>query len=429
MSQLFLRWQLKNLIAAMKTRRVLLITGARQCGKTTLAKQLGVVSNTYRTLDDLATRRLAEIDPKSFLSHSGDTLLIDEIQKVPELLSAIKMVVDNDTRPGQFVLTGSADISSIPSVKESLAGRIRKLRLRPLSEGEIVNSKPTFLEQAFAQSFTDHFIPYTRDQLIEIAFRGGFPEAVRLEPSERAIWHRDYLNALLDKDLQDIAKIQRISSMNELVQILAAWSGKYMDVSAMSSNLSISRPTLETYINALNTLYVIETLQPWTHTDYARIGKPKKTFMTDSGLMSSCLQWNIDQVRLDVDRSGKLIETFVFNEIASQIDASNGKYKLYHYRDREQREIDFLIERGSDSALLGIEVKAGSVIGQSDFKHLKWFKKNLAKDRIFVGITLYTGELVGAIDQGLWALPFGVLWIRPNSKMTLVAGDPSLRSG
>jgi uncharacterized protein len=321
------------------------------------------------------------------------------------------MAVDNDTRPGQFVLTGSADISSIPSVKESLAGRIRKLRLRPLSEGEILDSKPKFIHQAFKQAFHKHIKDiYTRKQIIAIAARGGFPEAIKLDPTERAIWHRDYLNALLDKDLQDIIRIQRSNAMIDLTHTLAAWSGKFMDVSAISSYLSISRPTLETYINALEALYVIETLYPWTHTDYSRIGKQKKFFMADSGLMASTLRWNIDQIELDSDRSGKLIETFVFNEIASQIDASNGEYRLYHYRDREQREIDFVIERTADLALLGIEVKAGSAISHNDFKHLKWFKENLAKERTFIGITLYTGDLLGAFGQGLWAVPFSALW-------------------
>jgi predicted AAA+ superfamily ATPase len=410
MDQFYERWQLNNLRSALKTRRVLLITGARQCGKTTLAKQLNVGSKNYRTLDDIAIRRLAEIDPNSFLNHSGDTLIIDEIQRVPELLSAIKMVVDNNTKPGQFVLTGSADISSIPSAKESLAGRIRKLRLRTLSEGEILNSKPTFIQQAFEQKFLQNSINYTRGKVIESAFRGGYPEAVKLEPYERTIWHRDYLNALLDKDLQQIAKIHRLNAMKDLVNTLAAWSGKFMDISAISSGLSISRPTLESYINALETLYVIETIHPWTHTDYARVGKQKKVFMNDSGLMASTLRWNIDQVQLDADRSGKLIETFVFNEIASQIDASNEEYTLYHYRDREQHEIDFLIERADDLALLGIEIKAGSAISQNDFKHLRWFKENLAKDRTFIGITLYTGELIGEIGKGLWAIPFSALW-------------------
>jgi predicted AAA+ superfamily ATPase len=170
--------------------------------------------------------------------------------------------------------------------------------------------------------------------------------------------------------------------MRELVHVLAAWSGKFMDLSAIGSGLSIRRPTIESYINALETLYLVERVDPWTRTDYARIGIRSRLFMVDSSLMASLLRWKMDQVRFDPDRSGKLIETYAFNEIMAQVDAGDGRYELFHYRDREKREIDFLIER-ENSALLGIEIKAGSAISKSDFKHMKWFQKNLAKNRAF----------------------------------------------
>lgn len=411
MGIIYPRWQSKILHKALKTRRVILISGARQCGKTTLAKQLNLPNTSYRTLDDLALKELAENDPRSFVKHQEGTLIIDEIQRVPSLLSAIKIVVDENNRPGQYLLTGSANIQSLPSVQESLAGRIRKLRLRPLSLGEVLKSNPNFLNNAFNQIFQDDKnLSYNRRDLLEIAFRGGFPEALRLQNDERSKWHRDYINALLERDLLDIARVQRLDVMRSLVNTLAAWSGKFMELSSICTNLAISRPTLETYINALETLFIIERVPPWTRTDYQRIGKHAKLFMIDSGFMASILRWNINNVEIDPDRSGKLIETFIFNEISSQVDVSDDKYYLYHYRDREQREIDFLIERADDLALLGIEVKAGSAISPSDFKHLKWFKDNLANDRPFVGIVLYTGQLVGRMGDNLWAVPFRSLW-------------------
>jgi predicted AAA+ superfamily ATPase len=182
-----------------------------------------------------------------------------------------------------------------------------------------------------------------------------------------------------------------------------------MDISAIGTGLSIRRPTIESYINALEALYIVETVQPWTRTDYERVGKQSKIYMADSGLMASILRWRIDQVELDTDRSGKLIETLIFNELAAQTDAHNGRYELFHYRDREQREIDFLIER-EDQALLGIEIKAGSAISTTDFKHLKWFKENIAKKRPFIGIVLYSGQHAGSMGDNLWAVPFGSLW-------------------
>jgi uncharacterized protein len=193
------------------------------------------------------------------------------------------------------------------------------------------------------------------------------------------------------------------------VNILAAWSGKFMDLSAIGSGLSIHRPTIESYINALEALYLIERVAPWAKTDYARVGKQSKLYMVDSGLAASLLGWKMDRIRFDSDRSGKLIETFAFNEIMAQVEAGNGRYELFHYRDREKREIDFLIER-EDDALLGIEIKAGSAVGKRDFNHLKWFQENRLKNKQFVGIILYAGEFPASFGDNLWAVPFGSLW-------------------
>lgn len=241
--------------------------------------------------------------------------------------------------------------------------------------------------------------------------RGGFPEVISLAAEDRGHWYRDYINALLERDLDDIAKITQHHNMRELVRILAAWSGKFMDISAISSGLSIRRTTIESYINALETLYLVERVYPWTRTDYERVGKQSKIYLTDSGIMSAILNYQFDKIEMDSDRSGKLIETFLFNELAALVDASNGKYQLFHYRDREKREIDFLIER-NDQALLGIEIKAGSAINESDFKHLKWFRDNIAKNREFIGIVLYTGSQAGSMGEKLYAIPMSALFTK-----------------
>ncbi len=411
MSRLYKRWQRRTIEQALLTRRVALLVGARQCGKTTLAKELIREDVAYRTLDDLSARQIAETDPHGFVKHAGKTLIIDEVQRAPALLSAIKMRVDEDTRPGQYLLTGSADIQSSPGARESLAGRIRKIRLRPLARGEILGVSPDFLDRAFKRDFGQPSRAYDRDALLDISFAGGFPEAILLTGTERKQWHRDYMDAIIERDLRELGRIRRREAMRDLVWLLAAWSGKFMDVSAIGSGLSITRPTVETYINSLEALHVVERLRPWKRTDYARVGSRSKLFMTDSGLMSSVLGWNRDQVHMDADRSGKLIETFMFNEIAAQTDACGGKYSLFHYRDRGKREIDFLIER-EDGALLGIEIKAGSAIGTSDFRSLRWFGDNLANDRQFTGIVLYSGEIAGSMGRGLWAVPFGTVWNR-----------------
>ena len=409
MIKLYPRWQMATIKQLMLERRVLLLSGVRQCGKTTLAHQLESEETEYRTLDDGTLREAAENDPQGFVKRNVKTLIIDEVQRVPPLLSAIKKAVDEDISFGQYLLTGSTNIQSLPTVSESLAGRIAKIRLRPLAQGEIERTTPSFFDSAFNQSFSSSNTNYDRDAILEIAFRGGFPEPMLLQDRGRKRWHTDYVNAILERDLKEIARIHRKNAMRELVHTLAAWSGRFMDLSAIGSGLSIRRSTIESYINALETLYLVERVYPWTKTDYARVGKQSRLFMVDSGLMTSLLNWKMDQVRLDSDRSGKLIETLAFNEIMAQIDASDGRYELFHYRDREKREIDFLIER-EDDALLGIEIKAGSAVTKRDFTHLRWFQKNLAKKQVFIGIILYTGEHPASFGDNLWAVPFGLLW-------------------
>ena len=409
MTVLYPRWQKTTIKQMLSERRVLMLSGPRQSGKTTLSRELESDLTEYRTLDDGTLREAAENDPQGFVKRRTQTLIIDEVQRIPSLLPAIKKAVDEDTRPGQYLLTGSANIQSLPTVRESLAGRIAKIRLRPLAQGELMKNVPRFIESAFKQSFSHGQAHHDRDAILETAFRGGFPEPMTLQDRGRKRWHTDYIGAILERDLKEIAKIHRKHAMRELVNILAAWSGKYMDISAIGSGLSIQRATIESYINALETLFMVERVYPWTKTDYARVGKQSKLFMADSGLMASLLRWKMDQVRLDPDRSGKLIETFAFNEIAAQIDASDGRYELFHYRDREKREIDFLIER-EDNALLGVEVKAGSAIGKNDFRHMKWFKNNLVKNQEFIGVILYTGQHPASFGNNLWAIPFGLLW-------------------
>lgn len=407
------RFQIPSILEAMKTRRVLLLNGPRQCGKTTLAKHIGkhvgAEKIIYRTLDDVGLSKAAENDPHGFVKHTEGMMIIDEIQKVPSLLPAIKKSVDEHTRYGQFLLTGSANINALPSVNESLAGRIQKIRLRTLTQAEIVGSNVNFLERAFSEDFSSQPFYEDKRQILDYCFRGGYPEAIRLSPETRQLWHQDYIEALLERDLKEITKIHRYDAMQDLVKVLCSWTGKFLDISAIGAHLSIRRQTLESYMNALEILYLIERIPAWVKTDYQRVGRRPKLFVTDCGLVCSLLRWRIDQVFLDSDRSGKIIENFVYTELATHIDVSKGQYSLYHFRDRAHREIDFLIER-EDGGLLGIEIKAGSGISMHDFNHLYWFQHNLACKKKFVGIVLYTGEQTVSFGPSLWAVPLASLW-------------------
>ena len=409
------RWQQDAIIKALKSRRVLVLAGSRQCGKTTLAKEIASVDAVYRTLDDATLLDAALSDPHGFVHHGDGLMIIDEVQKAPVLLQAIKQDVDVRQMPGRFLLTGSANIQALPGVTESLAGRVRKIRLRPLALGEIHRHSPNFLPDAFAGHFQPPvFTPegdYSlKDTYILNALRGGYPEVLRqTEEREARRWLQDYLEALLERDLKDILNIKRRDSMSLLVEVLAAWSSKFMDITGIGTSLSLSRPTIQSYINALEALYLVEQVRPWTKTDYERVNKQDKLFMTDTGLMAAILRWRFDKVQLDGEKNGKLLETFVFTQLAAQLEAQVEDYQLYHYRDREKREIDFIVEN-EDGDVLGIEVKAGSVVTKDSFKHLHWFRDNMAKHHPFVGVVLYTGEHVLPFGEGMWAVPMSVLW-------------------
>ncbi len=408
MTNFIKRWQQQTIQDALKTRRVVLLSGSRQCGKTTLARALQTKDVEYRTLDDIGLLEAAKSDPHSFVKHESKTLIIDEVRRVPDLLLAIKMAVDNDTRSGQYLLTGSANLNAIPTARESLAGRIAKLRLRPLSQAEILGAQPIFLQRLFDGELKTDTYNEEKEQIIEYAMRGGYPEAIALPEKDRRAWHRDYTTALLDRDLQDVARIHRKEAVRELLNVLAAWSSKYMDISSITSKISVKRKATESYINALEALYLAERVPAWSSRDYDRIGKHPKIFMTDCGIMATLLDWRIDQIRLDSDRIGKLFETFAFNELMAQVDYND--YRMYHYRDWEKREIDFLIERPDDGALLGIEIKASTSASKNDFKHLRWFKENLAKTRPFTGIVLYAGTNTLSFGDDFKAVPFSAIW-------------------
>jgi uncharacterized protein len=408
MSKTFNRWQLASILKALKSRRVTLLVGPRQCGKTTLVKMI-TGNSIYRTLDNKTLLDAALADPIGFTKHGDELMIIDEIQRAPVLLPAIKMDVDENTKYGRFLLTGSAKIQSLPTVKESLAGRIRKIRLRPLAQGEINNVPPTFLQNAFNENFSKTYSKINKDDCIHMALIGGYPEAIFLsDENEVKQWHYDYLESLIEKDMKDIFNIRRSDSMKNLLHTLAAWSSKYLDISSIASALALSRPTVVAYINALEALYLIERINPWSNTDYSRVGKQDKFFMSDTGLLSSLLNYNFESVRFNGDQNGKLIETFVYNQLAAHLDTINN-YTIFHYRDRLKREIDFIIENDKNE-LLGIEVKAGSAVGIDSFKHLKWFKENIAKGKKFVGIVLYTGDAVLRFGESMWALPISCLW-------------------
>ena len=410
MEQEYIRWQVESTRKALKNRRVVAISGARQTGKTTLTSQAVTDDGIFRSLDNAALLRAANDDPNEFVKNpASGTMVIDEIQKVPQLMSEIKLAVDKDNRPGQYLITGSTNLQTIASIDDSLAGRIKHIRLRPLTIGEILGKKSTFLQRVFEGKFPVQIKGYDKDAIFDLAFFGGYPEALRIsDPKDRKEWHRDYLNSIIKKDINDVEKIRRLDTVVDLVKIMAGWSGKYMDKSQLSAALEVSRPTLAIYFNALESLFIFERVSPWTKTDYDLAGKKSKIYMTDTGLMTSLLNWKREDVVLNSDRSGKLMETFVFQELAAQVDL-DGDYSLYQYRDAKKREIDFIVEK-EDEGLAGFEVKASRSVSKDDFAPQIWFRDNIVKNKPYRGIVLYSGEDVLSFGDDMLAVPIAAFW-------------------
>lgn len=336
---------------------------------------------------------------------------IDEVQKYPQLIEAIKMEVDRSNRKGQFLLSGSSDIRMMAEVRESLAGRIKRVALRTFTVGELEGVKPLFLERAVNADFPRMADDVGRTGIIRLALRGGYPEVQGLNDLDRRSWLQDYCDALLERDLKDIATIRRHSVMRDLLCIFAAWSGKYMEQTSVCSTYGMKWETFDAYASALEGLYLYDKVLPWLARDYERVARRPKCFMRDSGLLSALLRWDESEVLRDRDHAGKLVESFIYHELVSLVDCG-GHYDIFHYRDREKREVDFVIRDNDSGHVLAIDAKAGTNVGRDDFRHIRWFRENLLKDVPSTGIVLYSGREVLSFGNGCYAVPTSMLWER-----------------
>ena len=400
------RWMEEPLLSLMEARRGVNLSGARQVGKTTLANTIDFQSVRRYTLDEKAVREAAMRDPAGFVKHAGgETLVIDEVQKVPDLLDAIKIILDNDNAKGQYLLTGSSNMRFAKAVRDSLAGRLGHLRLRPLALGEINGNAPSFLKDAFARTFKSEYPDMDKRDIIHAGFSGGYPEVLDFSSRLRRDWFMTYLDDILQKDVRDVTEIRKVSVLREVAVWLLAHSSQFFTIDELATKTGISKPTAETYIEVLCALYLFDKVPAWAKSDYELVGKRPKWVAGDSGLVANILGWQEEEVYLDARRSGKFVETWVYQQLASLADAM-GECEISHYRDGKKREIDFIVENGKGE-LLGIEVKAG-IVSPGDFNHLKWFAGNLAHAP-FTGIVLYSGKNALSFGEGLFAVPLSAL--------------------
>ena len=387
---------------------VVLIVGPRRAGKTTLARKMAEEGRTYITLDDRTVLDAALSDPNGFI-RGLDRAIIDEIQRAPDVLLAIKRSVDEDRRPGRFLLTGSANVMTLPRVADSLAGRIETIRMLPLARAEIEGTAPTFLERLFEGRLEGERQAVIGNDLVRLVLLGGFPEAIERESERRRqAWARSYLTSVLTRDLRDIAEIERLAELPKFVRLLAEYSGRLVNYSQFGSEIDVSHKTGQRYVALLEQVFLVSTLQPWYTNALKRIAKTPKLHFLDSGLLAAVRGLSFDRVRADRGELGALLESFVFSEVLKLMTASDLQLAAYHFRDRQMREVDIVLER-DDGMIVGIEVKAAATVTSRDFAGLRTLAE-ACKERFACGVVLYDSADFVPFGDKLAATPLSCLW-------------------
>lgn len=405
---MFQRFVERRADEAMLDTPVVLIVGPRRAGKTTLVRRMGDASRTYITLDDQTTLSAAQSDPTGFI-RGLDRAIIDEIQRAPDLLLAVKKTIDEDYRPGRFLLTGSANVLTLPRIADSLAGRMETIQMLPLARAEISGRAPRFLEHLFEGKLYSQRDAIVGDDLVKLVLLGGFPEAISRESERRRQdWSRSYLTSILTRDLRDIADIEKLTELPKFVRLLAEHSGQLVNYSQFGAGIDVSHKTGQRYVGLLEQVFLIATVRPWFTNALKRIVKTPKLHFLDSGLLAAARGLTFERVKVDRPTFGGLLESFVFSEVLKLMTGSDLRLTPYHFRDRDMREVDIVLER-DDGTIVGIEVKASATVKGSDFAGLRALAE-ASGNRFAFGVVLYDSADFVPFGDRLAAAPLSCLW-------------------
>jgi predicted AAA+ superfamily ATPase len=401
----------ENLQAALDDTPVVLLSGPRQSGKSTLAKSLtNSHSFTYITFDDMSAITTAKNNPLAFARSFKSSVIFDEVQYVEELFPAIKQLVDENRCPGRFVLTGSANIMLLPKISESLAGRIEILSLWPFSQGEIIGKKENFIDRIFSKHLAIKPQPtYSENNLISKIVTGGYPEVLqRKSAKRREAWFRSYVDTILKRDIRDVADIQGLADLPRLLQLLASRVSSLINFAEISRSAEIPQTTLKRYMTMLQMVFLVQLIPAWLTNLSKRVIKSPKLILCDTGLVSFLLGANDNRFVMDRQLLGKVLENFVAMELIKQISWSEKHPSIFHFRTQMGQEVDIILEDRAGT-IVGIEVKASANLSSKDIKGLKMLQE-IVGEKFYRGIVLYDGQNSYQLDDNIIAMPIESLW-------------------
>lgn len=398
--------------AALGDTRVVVLTGARQTGKSTLARLIAAdrPGTAVRYLDEAVEREAATADPASFVRHDG-LLVIDEVQRVPDLMLAVKHVVDLDPRPGRFLLTGSARLFGLSEIPDLLPGRTETIELWPLSQGEVDGVDETFIDRLFdpQQPFPPPDSLLRRDDYVHRALRGGYPGALlRADPGRRSRFFESYISDLVNRDIRQLSDIERPADMRRLLAALAARMSSPMAWRNVAGDLQIPATTLRRYLDLLELVHVVRRVPAWSTNLTTRATATPKLIMIDSGLAGHLTGLTARRAAHPHAPVGQLVENFVTGELARQLTWATEPVRQYHYRDRDRYEVDIILEHASGD-IAAIEVKASETVRSEDFRGIDRLARHIG-DRLVHGLVLYAGQRALSFGDNRRAWPISTLW-------------------